>query len=177
MNLLYGLGFILVLTLQTGAVASLPEPWRFFPLGLIVGVVLLHERSVVLGAVWLSMFGLVLEVRGLGAGLGFAGVCSAAIASALVIGVFAKRSFWALLSVAGITAITFVLARLVWLGGLSILTEQTFGLGELFKQGLSTVLMAIIGIVIFGAYLRRLIKWSRDKFVRKGQLYDISLPQ
>ena len=62
-NFVYGLLFLLTMMLQTGAVASLPAPYRLFPLGLVVGVILLHERSMLLGVLWIVASGFLLEIR------------------------------------------------------------------------------------------------------------------
>ena len=114
-NALYAVLFIITLALQTGAVASLPEPYRLFPLALVMGVIVLHERSLVLGALWLSLSGFILEARGLGDGLAIAGIVASLAAITLALSVFVKRSFWALLGVGIGTAVTYVVARILWL--------------------------------------------------------------
>lgn len=176
-NIVYALLFLGTMVLQTAAVASLPEPYRLFPLALVIGVIVLHERSLVLGSLWIGVSGFILEARGLGEGLAFAGVVAAVAAVVLTLSVFAKRSFWALLGVGMSTAFVYVIARLLWLAVWAMFTQTQIGLGPLFKQGLTLMLLATIGVFIFGAYLRRLLRWTRDKFVSKGQFYDISLPQ
>lgn len=176
-NALYGLMFLITLACQTTVIASWPEPWRFFPLALVIGVIILHERSLVLGAIWIGFSGVVLEWRGLGDGLAIAGLAAAGVGSALALSVFAKRSFWALLGVGGGSALAYVTARFLWLGTLVAVSPYQLTLTRLFEQSLSVVIMAVFGVVIFGAYLRRFLRWSRDKFVSKGQLYDISFPQ
>jgi len=176
-NALYAVLFIITLALQTGAVASLPEPYRLFPLALVMGVIVLHERSLVLGALWLSLSGFILEARGLGDGLAIAGIVASLAAITLALSVFVKRSFWALLGVGIGTAVTYVVARILWLFVWVIFTRTPVQFGSLIEQSVAVVLLAILGIFIFGAYIRRFLRWSRDKFVSKGQLYDISFPQ
>ena len=174
---LYSLLLIITLAVQAGLIASLPLPFRLFPLAMVVGIILLHERSVVLGAVWLLMTGVVLEARGLGGGLAIAGATSALVAVLLVNFVFAKRSFWALLGIAAGTSLSFVLARWSWLLLMSMITDQTIQFDHLVRQGLTMVALTVAGVFIFGMYIRRFIRWSRNKFVSKEQLYDISFPQ
>ena len=176
-NFVYGLLFLLTMMLQTGAVASLPAPYRLFPLGLVVGVILLHERSMLLGVLWIVASGFLLEIRGLGDGLAFAAMVAAATATLLALSVFATRSFWALLGIAAGTAVMYVVARLLWFAGVVVLTPEQIHFSVLIEQGLTTILLMMIGAILFGAYIRRFLRWSRDRFVSKGQLYDISLPQ
>lgn len=170
----YACLFMVTLVLQTGAVASLPAPYRLFPLLLVVGVIILHERSLVLGTAWLALAGIVLEARGLGDGLAVAGLVSAGVAAGLAVSVFAKRSFWALLGVGGGTAVAYVAARLVWLALWAALTQTSRDFGTLIGQGGVVILLALLGVFLFGAYIRRFLRWGRNKFVSKGQLYDIS---
>jgi hypothetical protein len=130
-----------------------------------------------MGALWIAVSGLVLEARGLGDGLAVASLAAAAMAVTLTLSVFAKRSFWALLGVGGGTAVAYVSARLVWLLVWVAFSQQQVHFGALIKQSVTLVLMAVLGVFLFGAYIRRFLKWSRDKFVSKGQVYDISFPQ
>lgn len=176
-NVAYGLLFLLTMLLQTAAIPSLPPPLRLFPLALVIGVVVLHERSLLLGVLWIALAGVILEVRGLGEGLAVAAIVAAGSALALAIFVFAKRSFWALMGVGAGTVLAYVLARVIWLSIIAAFTERSLHVAELFQQGLLTVIVAVIGVFIFGAYIRRFLRWSRDKFVSKGQLYEISFPQ
>jgi hypothetical protein len=176
-NGLYALLFLITLLIQTGGIASLTEPWRLFPLALVMGVIVLHERSLVLGALWIAMSGFVLEARGLGDGLAFAGIVASLTAVSLALAVFAKRSFWALLGVGLGTAVAYVLARLAWLVLWVAFTRVQVQFGTLIEQSVTVVLMTLLGVFIFGAYIRRFLRWSRDKFVSKGQFYDISFPQ
>jgi hypothetical protein len=176
-NALYAVFFLVTMTLQTGVVASLPEPYRLFPLALVLGVIVLHERSLFLGTLWLAASGFVLEARGLGDGLAWAGLVAAAAAAALALSVFAKRSFWALLGIGGGTAVAYVSARLLWLLVWVAFTREQIHFGNLIEQSFILVGMAIFGVFVFGAYIRRFLRWSRDKFVSKGQLYDVSFPQ
>ncbi len=172
----YGLLFLVTLALQTGVVVSLPEPYRLFPLALVVGIIVLHERSVVVGAWWILASGFLLEIRGLGDGLMFAGLVAAVVATTLTLPVFAKRSFWALLGVGTAIAVAYIVGRLVWLMFWAIFSDRALNFGSLAQQGLMTILMTIIGVFVFGAYIRRFLGWSRGKFVSKGQSYDISFP-
>jgi hypothetical protein len=168
--------FLLSLMLQTGLVASAPSPLHLFPLLLVAGVILLHERSLVLGVLWIATAGITLEALGLGDGLAFAGLVASAAAAGLALLLFAKRSFWALLGVGSGTIGVFLVARLLWLAVLSAFTTHAFAFGSLVSQSLTTFWLGILGIFLFGAYIRRFLRWSRDKFVRKGQTYDISFP-
>lgn len=175
--IVYACLLIVTLALQAGVVTSLPDPYRLFPLALVVGVIVLHERSLMLGALWIAASGFILEMRGLGDGLAFAGLVAAGVAVALTVSVFAKRSFWALLGIGIGTAIAYSLARLLWFVVLILFTRSEEDIADLFEQSLAMILMMIIGVILFGAYIRRFMRWSRNKFVSKGQLYDISLPQ
>ena len=176
-NIIYAIMFMLTMAVQTGAIASLPEPLRFFPLALVIGVIVLHERSLSLGAAWIVIAGVILEARGLSDGAAIASLVAAVVAVVLAVLVFAKRSFWALLGVGGGTAIAYVVARLGWLTLGLVFTRQSLHLGQIAEQSVTIVLMALLGMVVFGAYIRRFLRWSRDKFVSKGQLYDVSFPQ
>jgi uncharacterized membrane protein len=64
-----------------------------------------------------------------------------------------------------------------WLTLWLVFTRQSLHLGQIAEQSVTVVLMALLGMVVFGAYIRRFLRWSRDKFVSKGQLYDVSFPQ
>lgn len=176
-NLLSAVFLLLSLVLQSAGLASLPDPWRLFPLTLVLGVIVLHERSLLLGASWIALSGCILELRGLGDGLAFAGIVAAGIAVGLSLSVFAKRSFWALLGIGAGSALGFVLARLLWIGGFALLAASDLHLQAELREASMTVVLAVLGLIFFGAYVRRFLRWSRDKFVSKGQLYDISFPQ
>ena len=176
-NLWYGLMFLAALVCQTAVISAWPEPFRFFPLTLVLGVIILHERSLVLGVIWISLAGAILEARGLGSGLAIGSLVAALAAAGLALSVFAKRSFWALLGVGVGSALAFTLCRAGVIVFLAAFREQSLMFGRVLEQGLWVFVLAVIGVIIFGAYLRRLLTWSRDKFVSRGQLYDISFPQ
>jgi hypothetical protein len=175
-NIFFALLFLLSVVLQAALVASVPAPWHLFPLVLVLGVILLHERSLALGLLWIAASGLVLEARGLGDGLAAASLVATVAAAGLATVLFAKRSFWALLGVGAGTLAAFLLARIGWVAGLSLFTGGRLALGPLVGQSVTTFWLGIVGIFVFGAYLRRFIRWSRDKFVRPGKTYDISFP-
>ncbi|HRH31966.1 MAG TPA: hypothetical protein PLK06_01445 [bacterium] len=178
MTNLVSAGFLLLaLVLQSAGIASLPDPWRLFPLVFVLGVIVLHERSLLLGASWIALSGIILELRGLGDGLAFAAIVAAATAVGLSLSVFAKRSFWALLGIGMGSVFGYVIARFVWLGSFALLTGSNLRLQAEMHEATATIFLAGLGLTFFGAYVRRFLRWSRDKFVSKGQLYDISFPQ
>lgn len=178
MTNLISAGFLLFsLIVQSAMIASLPDPWRLFPLTLILGVIVLHERSLLLGVSWIALSGCILEIRGLGDGLAFAGFVAAATAAGLSLSVFAKRSFWAMVGIGAGSVVSYVLARLVWIAFVSVFTAEDLRLQTEIHDAVTTAVLALFGLLFFGAYVRRFLRWSRDKFVSKGQLYDISFPQ
>lgn len=171
-SLAYAAIFLLALIFQLGFVASLPPPWGYFPLMLVIGIIVLQERSVMFGVLWLVTAGLIQEFLGLGPGVFFASLVAAGVATALALLFFAKRSFWALLGVGAGTALAYLSARLIWLIGLQAFISTEVYFTGMLAQGWHTFWLAMLGIFVFGAYLRRLIRWSRHKFVRKDQVYD-----
>ncbi len=172
----YALALWITLTVQTTAVASLSAPLQFFPLALVVGLIVLHERSLSLGVTWIVVSGLILEARGLGSGLGVASCVAGCVAAFLATFIFAQRSFWALLGVAGGSAIAYVLARILWLAMSGVFTGSKLPFGEIAENSLQIVAMIVAGVFVFGAYIRRLIRSMHDRFVSKGQIYEISFP-
>ncbi len=174
--IVYACAFVLTMSLETAVIASLPEPWRLLPLALVFGILILQERSLVLGAVWIALSGVVLEARGLGHGLAFAGLVAASVGVLLATFLFAKKSFWALLGMSIGTAVTYVIARAIWLS-LWFGFKHPEGVGYgLFSHSLTMVMLTIFGVVVCGLYLRRLLRFTHDRFVRKGTTYDISFP-
>ncbi len=174
MAFLYSLACVGVLLIQTGFIHSLPDPWRLFPLFLISGVILLHERSWPLGALWIVMGGIILESRGLGAGLALASAVAAVAATFLVTGVFAKRSGFALIGVMVGTVTAFWLSRFILLFLFNVFTTASHDLASLLGQGIITLLFAVIGSVLLGTFVRRFTRWSRLWFVRRPDIYDPS---
>lgn len=170
------LSFACVLTLlvQTGFISTLPDPWRFFPLFLIAGVIVLQEKSLSLGSVWLASGGLIMEARGLGTGLALAAFAASFVAVFLASGVFAKRSLFALVGVTVSTALVYGGVRLAYLLVLHIFTPIEFSLGSLIAQMLYTALFSLIGAIFIGTYVRRFRDWSRTWFVRRPDSYDTS---
>ncbi len=172
---------LVTLTFQVTVMASLPEPFRLLSLPLILGIIILHERSLVLGSLWLAVFGLILEFQGLGSGYAFAGLVSAVSALGLAVSVFAKRSLWALLGLAGTTTSIYILSRWLWLVFVGLITNKTLSfnhVGVNLEQGLISISLSVLAVFIFGAYIRRLAKWFGTRFVTQNKPeYEISLPK
>ena len=169
-----GLGFALALMVQVALIASLPAPWRFFPLLLICGIILLYERLLVIGCIWLVFQGLILELFGLGHGYVVASGATAAVGVGLVEYLFAKRSFWAMLGVALGCTLTFILVRTVWLVIFDLLLRQTGHVSSIFSSDLWVLGFAVSGVFIFGAYIQRSLAWLKRKFMSRGRFYEIS---
>lgn len=174
MAFLYSLACLGTLLIQTGFIHSLPDPWRLFPLSLISGVIVLHERSWPLGVLWIAASGIMFESRGLGPGLALASCIAAVVAAFLVTGVFAKRSWFALVGVMVGTVVTFWFSRFSILLLLNIFTPAQYHLGLFLRQGVTTMVFAVIGIVVLGTFVRRFTRWSRWWFVRQPDIYDPS---
>lgn len=173
-QLVYACLCIFMIALQASAITSLPEPLRYFPLTLVTGVIILHERSLLTGAVWIFLAGLILEAWGLGVGLTFASLLAAIAAAVLAVFVFAKRSFWALMGVGTGTVVTYVIGRWVWLVGSAALSPKIVNPSHVLTEGLTTIVLAILGTFVFGAYARRFVRWFRDKFMRRLPDYDVA---
>lgn len=108
-----GLGFILASIFATTVVPSLPEPLVFFPLLLVIGIVVMNRVDVVQGAVWLVLSGAVLSATGTMPGRFFATLLATAMSVVLAERVFAKRSVYALLGLGATTGAVYVLVELV----------------------------------------------------------------
>lgn len=176
-NILYAIAFLLAIVVQTAGVTSLPLPLQLFPLALVLGIIILHERSLLLGTIWIALSGVVLQILGLGDGLAIASGAAALAAAGLALSIFAKRSFLALLGVSGGSALVYVTTRILWLGLVAVFTDRSIDINALLHQASLIVFQAVLGVFVFGAYIRRFARWSRDKFVSKAQLYDVSFPQ
>lgn len=173
----YGALCLLTVVLQATLIASWPDPLKFFPLTLIAGVIILHERSVLFGTVWISLSAAYLEWHGLGDGYFIAGLVASLTGAGLVLLVFSKRSVWALLGVAVSCATAFVLARVMWLTTLAAITERpAASASELASFSVWTIFLTGFGVFIFGVYIRRFLRWSKAKFMSRGRLYEVSLP-
>jgi hypothetical protein len=170
----YGLAFFLVFLTHLSVISVLPAPLRFFPLSLVAGVIVLHERSLFIGATWIALSGIVYELWGLGAGDLVASCVAAVVAVLLATLVFAKRSFWALLGIGLGTVTSFVVARWLWLAVWAIFSLQTFHLQSVLTDGLTTLWTAVIGTFVFGAYVRRFATWFRVRFVRREPDYEVA---
>lgn len=176
-NALYGLLLLVALAFQTSVLTSLTDPYRLFPLTLVIGIVIMYERSLILGGIWIIMAGGILDARGLGEGLLVSSVVATLVSAGLIYFVLSKRSFWSLFGVGGGVALAYVVTKLIWSAGLAAFTHERFDLSSSLRQGLMIGVMITLGVFALGVIRRRLLTWSQQRFMRKENLYAISLPE
>lgn len=171
---MYAGAFFLAVVVQVSVISVLPGVLRLFPLALVSGVIVLHERSLFVGAVWIAMSGFVIELWGLGAGYTLASVVAASVAVILATLVFAKRSFWALLGIGFGAAAGFAVARWLWFAVWAMFSAKQIALLAVLSDGWGIVWTATLGTFVFGAYVRRFAHWFRGRFVRREPEYEVA---
>lgn len=92
--------FIVLVVIQTGFIASLPAPLLLTPLLLAVSVYLIQHHGLYVGAYWLALYGVWLDIFGVGT----APVETLAYTLAAVAALWGSRRFFSNRSVYGILA-------------------------------------------------------------------------
>ncbi len=151
------LGFVCSSILAVTLIPSLPAPFAYTPLMLILGVIVLHRVSIAHGVVWLLLSG-VLFLHGDNMPLHTMSYIAAAIVGAFFAArTFAKRSVYALLGLGTIVGGVFIATS--WLGNAVTLF---FGRDDVVRlsahEAQSTFILLLVGLYagfILSVALRR----------------------
>jgi len=90
-------GFITSLFIQTSVIGALDSPLSFLPLHFAIGCTILHRGRMELGALWLALTPLASIWTGFVIGSWWSYMAVAILGPILILRIFAKRSFLALL--------------------------------------------------------------------------------
>ncbi len=161
-----------IILVQGSFIHSLSEPFSAFPLLLVWGLVILHERSLVWGTWWLVLAGFLLEIRGLGVGLTVVYALTAVVAVLLIRSVFAKRS---LLGLFGVTIISSLAFLVLWLCS-TIVVNAWYGEPLLLGVNPSALLFVLISVpmvVVSVSSFKRRVTNLLHRRVDTPALYDL----
>ncbi len=143
--------FFLSTVLQSSLIHSWPPAWNFFPLHLIIGLIIMHRHNISTGALWFLLT-IIPALWGFHPGSAWSYLAVALVSFLLISRLFTNRSVYALLGL-GITISALYLAMNLALG------EINFDVSQIIIFEIETIFGLYIGNLLASYSQRLAARW------------------